>query len=222
MSGNFYDNKYYSKANPSDKIERIAKAKSPEQRFLESVFIPEPGKKLLDVGCGPGIILGMLGESGADLWGIDISKIAVEIAKKRVDKPGQIICANADPLPFNNEDFDYVLAWGVVEHFKEPFSILKEIRRVLKAGGITVIMVPNAYYYKFIWDTLRKGSGPAKLQDVEYLYSFREWKNLIEKAGLSVKTIARHNKFDKPRWAWLRNALIPFYYSHHFVFICTK
>lgn len=222
MSGNFYDDKYYSKLNPEDKIERRALIKSPEQLFLETVFSPRPGEKVLDVGCGPGIILGMLEETGADLWGIDISENAVEIAKKRVSKPAQIICGSADPLPFGDGAFDHILAWGVIEHFPSIASILKEMARCVKVGGHVIIMVPNAYYYKFVWDTFRKGSGPRRLQEIEALYAFGEWKSLIEKAGLSVIKSARHNKFDKPRLAWLRNMLIPFYFSNHFVFVCKK
>jgi len=222
MPESFYDTKYYGKLKPSEKVERRAKIKSPEQKFLETIIKPKAGDKILDVGCGPGIILGMLEETGADLWGIDISENAVEIAKKRVSKPEQIICANAEPLPFDSDNFDYVIAWGVIEHFPSIPSILEEIKRVLKKDGQSIIMVPNAYYYKFVWDTFRKGKGPVKLQEIEALYSFKEWKDLMEKAGLVVLRTARHNKFDKPGLIRLRNFLIPYYFSHHFVFVCSK
>jgi len=222
MNENFYDESYYGKLGADTRVERRAAVKSPEQKFLESVFCPQAGKKLLDIGCGPGIILGMLEEAGIDLWGIDISKNATEIAKKRVSKPEQIICATADPLPFDDNEFDYAIAWGTIEHFPSIPSILNDIKRVIKESGQAVIMVPNAYYYKFILDTMRKGSGPVKLQEIEALYSFKEWKDLINAAGLSVSKTARHNKFNKPGLIWLRNILIPFYLSHHFVFVCTK
>jgi len=222
MSENFYDKHYYSKLNPGEVVERRARIKSPEQRFLESVFSPKAGLKVLDLGCGPGIILGMLEETGANLWGIDVSLSAVEIAKKRVSKPDQVIAEDAAHLPFKDNEFDHILAWGVIEHFPSIPSTLKEICRCVKPGGSAVIMVPNAYYYKFIWDTLRKGTGPRKLQEIEALYSFKEWKDLIEASGLKVVRTARHNKFDKPKWAWLRGMLIPYYFSNHFVFICEK
>lgn len=222
MGKNFYDKCYYGEIKPGEKIEKRSSRKSPEQKFLESIFCPRSGEKLLDVGCGVGITLGMLEGSGADLWGIDISKKATEIAKKRVNKPEQIICANGDPLPFFNDEFDYVLAWGAVEHFPSIPSIVKEVKRVVKKDGKAIIMVPNVYYYKFVWDSLRKGSGPAKLQEIDVHYSFREWKDLIEGTGLSISKTYRHNKFDKPNLIWVRNLLIPFYFSHHFVFVCKK
>ena len=184
---------------------------------------PESGKKLLDVGCGTGIFLASLEETKADLWGIDISTNGTERAKRRVSKPEQIICKDARSLPFNDNEFDYVTALGAIEHFPSIPSILKEIKRVTKDEGKIVIMLPNTYYYKYIWDTLRKGSGPCKHQEIESIYSFKEWKVLIEAAGLSILKVARHNKFNKnPIAIWLRDIFIPFYFSNHFVFICKK
>jgi len=222
VSSNFYDEKYYGDPKIDDKIERKTSVKTPEQKFLESLINPISGQKLLDLGCGTGNVLGMLEDKGIDLWGIDISERAVTIAKKRVNKPDQVICRSADPLPFSSDEFDYVVAWGAIEHFPDIPKILKEIKRILKKDGTGAIMVPNAYYYKFVWDTLRKGTGPVKLQEIETVYSFKEWKDLIESAGLVVQKTARHNKFNKPRLIWLRNIVIPYYFSNHFVYICTK
>ena len=219
---NFYDESYYSKSDP-EKFRQIQPAKARETEFFKSLICPKEGEKILDLGCGEGIFLATLEGRGADLWGIDISRNATEIAKKRVSKPEQIICKNVDILPFSDDEFDYVTAWGVIEHFPCIPSILREIRRVAKKGKEIAIMVPNVYYYKFIWDALRKGSGPTKHQEIESLYSFGEWKKLIEAAGLSILKTSRHNKFNKtPISIWLRNVFIPFYFSNHFIFICSK
>jgi len=222
VSDNFYDKFYYKKSNFNGQADILAPSAIKQNKFYKRLICPEPGKKLLDVGCGTGTFLKALEESGVDLWGIDISKNASEFAKKRVRKPEQIICADANTLPFNDDEFDYLTAWGVIEHFPSIPQILKEVKRVVKKGGKIAIATPNIYYYKFIWQTLRKGSGPVKHQEIESLYSFKEWKDLIESAGLSILTITRHNKFNKSIVSWLRNFLIPFYLSNHFVFICTK
>ena len=222
MDNNFYDKVYYKLGGDND-IKQPSSAKIREVEFLKSLSYPESGKKLLDIGCGTGAFLKSLKESEADLWGIDISVNATNIAKKILSKPEQIICKNACPLPFGDNEFDYVTAWGTIEHFPSILSILEEIKRVTKCGGKIAIMVPNVYYYKFIWDAFRKGSGPTKHQETEFFYSFKEWKDLIQNAGLSVLKISGHNKFNKhPITIWLRNIFIPFYFSNHFVFICTK
>jgi len=222
VSDNFYDKFYYKKLNFNSQADTLSPSVIRQNKFYKRLVCPKPGKKLLDVGCGTGTFLKALKESGLDLWGIDISKNASEFAKKRVRKSEQIICIDTNVLPFNDDEFDYLTAWGVIEHYPSIPQILKEVKRVVKKGGKIAIATPNIYYYKFIWETLRKGSGSVKHQEIEALYSFKEWKDLIENAGLSILTITRHNKFNKPIVSWLRNFLIPFYLSNHFVFICTK
>lgn len=219
---NFYDRSYYGRADSIEDIYKLHPAKLREIQFLKRFILPKKDEKLLDIGCGSGEYLMVLDQTQADLWGIDLSENATEIARKRVKKPQQIVCANADPLPFQDNEFDYVTAWGIVEHFPSIPSILKEMHRVLHHEGKVAIMVPNIYYYKFIWDTLRKGTGPVRHQEIEALYSFAEWKKLIEEAGLTIVHMSHHNKFNKPFATWLRNLFIPYYFSNHFIFICTK
>jgi len=222
MDSNFYDRTYYKPVSDNG-IKQPSPAKAREIKFLKNLIYPESGKKLLDIGCGTGTFLKSIEGSEVDLWGIDISVNATNIVKKILSKPGQIICKNACPLPFGDNEFDYVTAWGTIEHFPSTLSILREIKRIIKHEGKIAIAVPNVYYCKFIWDTFRKGTGPVKHQEIEFLYSFEEWKVLIQKAGLSVLKVFRHNKFNKhPIIIWLRNIFIPFYFSNHFVFICTK
>ena len=158
MDNNFYDRVYYKSAGNKG-IKQPSSAKIREVEFFKSFIYPERAKKLLDIGCGTGTFLKSIEESETDLWGIDISVNATNRAKKILSKPEQIICKNACPLPFGDSEFDYVTAWGTIEHFPSILSILKEIKRVTKPEGKIIIMVPNVYYYKFIWDTFRNGSG---------------------------------------------------------------
>ncbi|MBN2482852.1 MAG: class I SAM-dependent methyltransferase [Candidatus Omnitrophica bacterium] len=218
----FYDRSYYGNSESVADVFKLHPVKSREIEFFKRLISPQKGEKLLDIGCGTGAYLMGLEGNGIDLWGIDLSENATEIARKRVSNPQQILCANADPLPFGDNIFDYVTALGIVEHFPSIPSILSEMCRVIKPQGQAVIMVPNIYYYKFIWDTLRKGAGPVRHQEIEALYSFARWKQFIEEAGLTVLRVSHHNKFNKPLLTWLRNLFIPYYFSNHFIFICTK
>ncbi|MFT5387958.1 MAG: ubiquinone/menaquinone biosynthesis C-methylase UbiE [Candidatus Omnitrophota bacterium] len=220
---NFYDETYYKNTiTDPTKAKAFQAAKEREFEFLKEQLSPKSGKKLLDLGCGVGKYLQSIAPSGADLWGIDISKIATDSAKKCVKKPEQIICSSSMPLPFEDNTFDYVTAWGVIEHFPCIPSILKEITRITKKDAEIVIMVPNAYFYRFILNTWHKGTGPTKHQEPEMLYAFAEWKRMIEKTSLEVTKTNFHNKFNKPKWEWLRNILIPFYFSNHFVYVCRN
>lgn len=222
MADNFYDDVYYrAKGNSTKFSNDVLTAKDREIDFFNRIFRPQEGTALLGLGCGSGDYLGSLKDRNIDVWGIDISEIATMSARKKVRKPEQIICANAEKLPFEDKKFNYVTAWGVVEHFECLKSILGEIHRVLHPKGTAVIMVPNLFYYKFIWDALRKGAGPVRHQKVERLYAFQEWKTKIEACGFEIYRIERHNKFNKAKLSWIRK-MIPFYLSNHFVFFCKK
>jgi len=222
MENNFYDSHYYNGVSVGKK-NRSGTHSDKQTKFLKGLINLENQKKLLDLGCGTGCFLESLNDAQIDSWGIDISRKATDIAKGRVSKPEQIVCENAQVLPFKDSEFDCVTAWGTVEHFPDTSLILEEIKRVAKKDATIFIMVPNAYYYKFVWDTLRKGTGPQKHQEIEFLYSYGEWKKIIESAGLSVINTLRHNKFNKNSFViWLRNRVVPFYLSNHFVFICKK
>ena len=223
MGINFYDQHYYKNLRGNLPEKEPHPGQRRQIRFFKQILCPKENEKLLDLGCGTGDYLSALSDSKADLWGIDISELATAVAKKKVIRPNQILCADALPLPFESNTFDHVTAWGVIEHFPNIPKIIGEIRRVLKADGTSAIMVPNYYYFQFIWDTIRKGSGPVKHQEVETLYSFAEWRTVIEKEGLKIVNVNSHNKFNKsPAAIWLRNKLIPFYLSNHFIFICKK
>ena len=120
MPDNFYDEVYYrAKEKSSTFSEAVFNAKGREIVFLNKIFRPDEGSVLLDLGCGAGDYLGSLKNRDIDAWGIDISEIAKTSAREKVKKPEQIICADAEKLPFEDEKFDYVTAWGVIEHFPD-------------------------------------------------------------------------------------------------------
>lgn len=223
MNDNFYDKHYYKKQESFSRGGKVSLAKAREIDFLKRIIYLAKKEKVLDLGCGTGDYLKAIEGRGADLWGIDISENATAVAKNNLSKPEQIICGDVCPLPFSDDSFDCLTAWGVIEHFPDIPKIIADIARVVKEDGTVVIMVPNCYYYKFIWDVLRQGKAPAKHQEIETLYSFGEWKKLLEKSGLKIVKIFRHNKFNKSKIViWFRNKTIPFYFSNHFVFLCKN
>lgn len=98
--------------------------------------------KILDVGCGTGGNLEMLLKFGA-AEGVDVSDEALEFCKSKGLKAHKGL---AEKLPFANESFDIVTALDVVEHLDDDIAGLREMYRVLKAGGKTLIFVPA-----FMW-----------------------------------------------------------------------
>lgn len=98
--------------------------------------------KILDLGCGTGYGSKILFERGNEVYGIDISKEAINYAKRKYQGP-KYICSPAENLPFPDEFFDAITAFEVIEHIKNYEQALNEIYRVLKRGGDFFLSTPN-------------------------------------------------------------------------------
>lgn len=116
------------------------------------VFVPERiplfqaaigrGKRVLDLGCRSGALTRHFLE-GNEVVGLDVDRSALAKAEALGIEPVQ---ANVqDPLPFEDGSFDAVVAGELLEHLQFPDTLVAEIRRVLRPGGVIVGSVPNAY-----------------------------------------------------------------------------
>ena len=115
-------------------------------RFCEIAYRLRHSKKVLDVGAGSGILLFLLAELGHECYGADVYTTA-ETAEVYTAKGIRSITCNieADSLPFPDCFFDAVVCCQALEHFTHShLGPVKEMGRVLRAGGIIEADVPNA------------------------------------------------------------------------------
>ncbi len=95
--------------------------------------------KILDVACGPGLLSKEIAQrsDNFEVFGIDISKHAIELAKKNCKKFKNVKfkIGNVYKLPFANEYFDLIICKDSIHHFDDLNSCLKELRRVTKKNG---------------------------------------------------------------------------------------
>lgn len=117
-------------------------------------------EKVLDAGCGDGYYLKLLLNLYPDLeiYGIDIDTKALDVAYKNLaeelnSKKLSITKKSINDLGFEDNFFDAVFSTEVLEHVPNDLDALKEVRRVLKPGGIYIFTVPN-YNFPFMWDPL--------------------------------------------------------------------
>jgi ubiquinone/menaquinone biosynthesis C-methylase UbiE len=150
------------------------------------------GDKVLDLGCGNGRLLGIFKERkiNIDYIGVDNSDKLVEEAKKNF--PGvNFQIANALKLPFPENYFDKVYSIAVLHHIpsKELRSqFLKEIKRVLRPGGLLILTVWNLWRRKtacksFFENAFLKIIGKSKLdfKDTFYPWKSNEGKTLAQR-----------------------------------------
>lgn len=107
------------------------------------------GKKVLDLGCGPGINAKKMQKFGAKVKGIDLSNYLIDIAKKEASNI-EFLIGDVEKLPYKNGEFDIVVSSLVLGHIKDWKKTLSEVRRVLKRGGIFVFSSYNPVTEKFV------------------------------------------------------------------------
>jgi len=96
-------------------------------------------QKILDTGCGTGILSKILSDNGAKVTGIDISEKMIDIAKDYCKGLGiKFDVGSVDDLPYDNSSFDKIVSSLVIHYFEDADKVFKEFNRVLKKGGILV------------------------------------------------------------------------------------
>lgn len=173
------------------------------------------GEKVLDLGCGDGAVGEALQKKlGVEVVGMDISKSALEIARKRGIKT--VLGNSEDKLPFKDQTFDAVFWGDNVEHLFSPIETAREVKRILKTNGRLVISCPNMGYWRYRLYYFLKGSLPDtewtdhKSWDWSHIrfFNFSLMAEFLKTAGFSYitqKTGVSERKLDK--------LLLPFSHS---------
>lgn len=101
--------------------------------LLEELTATTPAKRLLDIGCGTGLILDLTHDLFEELDGIDITPEMLERIKPRPNVRAQL--ASAEEIPFADSTFDAITAYSVLHHIENLAPVFREVRRTLKPGG---------------------------------------------------------------------------------------
>jgi SAM-dependent methyltransferase len=151
-----------------------------------------PGRRVLDLGCRYGALTRAYVE-GNDVVGVDVDRQALaEAAKLGIETR----LADVDePLPFEDESFDVVVAGELLEHLRDPRRLVAEARRVLRSGGTFVASVPNAYRLK---NRLRFLAGRKPEDDPTHLQMF---------SANDVRALL--SGFDEPQLHFIAGRLVP-------------
>ncbi|WP_240796153.1 class I SAM-dependent methyltransferase [Streptomyces sp. RFCAC02] len=104
------------------------------------------GRRILDAGCGAGLLFAALRDRGAVVSGFDSSAGMLELARRRLGDSADLKAADlGGPLPYPDDTFDDVVASLVLHYLEDWGPALAELRRVLKPGGRLIASIDHPF-----------------------------------------------------------------------------
>lgn len=190
---------------PENHMEQLYNSENPVVKFFHlgrlraiAKQIPRSSNlKVLDAGCGEGHLLRILyeDEPGGQYYGADITEVALERARSRCPF-ARLNRTSLLHTGYPDGFFDVIVCTEVLEHIYEYQDVLRELKRILKLGGLFIVTFPN----EFIWTLGRfiLGRRPVKVPDHVASFVPKTMKSLV-----GLKPIKR---VHFPRW-------LPFFLS---------
>jgi len=208
-----------------------------ETSFLDNVrrFVPDlVGAMVVEIGSGHGGKVVRLQQEEVTVVGIAFNPNNCHISRlrgMRYGLPNAVANGAAETLPIRDDAADFVLTYEVLEHVFDPIKMLREMRRVLKPGGVAFITVHNRWtlfdHHFGLWgisfmprgtaDALLqrlgkgpfgRGSGVQSLSEMHY-YSWRKFGAICRKLGFSITDVKEQKLLSGARLSVGPRALRP-------------
>jgi 2-polyprenyl-6-hydroxyphenyl methylase/3-demethylubiquinone-9 3-methyltransferase len=183
---------YQAKDDPVALLRAEARARNPW--VVAEIQHAFPAAKVLDIGCGAGLLANELARQGMEVVGLDASEQSLEIAR-RYDVTGRVAYQRGDAnhLPFADESFDAACALDFLEHVEDPARIVAETARVLRPDGLFFFHTFNRNFIAWLFGI--KGvewfvkNTPRNLHSYRYFIKPSELQMMCERSGLRVVTM---------------------------------
>lgn len=174
----------------------------------------QPGGRVLDVGCGPGIMAAETIQRGCEFWGLDPSSGMISICHDRFagERRAHFIAGDAINLPLTNDFFDAVMCMGVIDALRDRARAVREMLRVLRPGGTLLLTFTNSrspyswwkkdvFYplvskYHALKARVEGQPGASVMQlggNTRTLYSERAARQLVESLGAEVVEVTPYH-----------------------------
>ena len=159
---------------PSEKdMRRLVKRKTRDVKTISDLLSKKTDIRILDVGCSNGAFISIANSLGVKAEGIDPSEKAVQ---NGLDRGLNIHLGYLQDVAFQDDTFDAITLYEVIEHTNEPMALLKECHRILKPNGVLLIGTGNVnswthWIKKSKWDffDMKEHGGHISFFSIESL-----------------------------------------------------
>lgn len=148
-------------------------------QFLAQTGLLHAQTKAIELGCGTGSLCQALYQKGIDITGCDVSQVAIDYGREKYPHLNLSV-VNAEQLPWENESFDVVLSFDVLEHLFNPDGHLAQVNRILRPGGYYLFQTPNKWVNS-IFETMKTRS-----------LEWRRYHPSLHSAGQLKRRLIRH------------------------------
>ena len=160
----------------------LRRQKMVQRRKMIERYSHKTSGSILDVGCGTGIFLHEMEQSGWQAAGIEPVHSAARYAQQRFGL--QVFKGTTSSNPYPPASFDVITFWDVLEHTRYPFAELSATATLLRPDGLVAINVPN-------WNSLDRrlfGAGWVGFDPPRHLYVLdqRSLTRLLQQAGFEI------------------------------------
>ncbi len=165
---------------------------------LDARQIDTPALRMVDVGCGGGILTEALAKTGAEVTGVDLSELSLEVARRHASEHGLTIdyrYQNAEQLAQEQPgSFDVVACMEMLEHVPDPAQVIAACARALKPGGRAIFSTinrnPKAFLFAIVGGEYVLRLLPRGTHSYRKLIRPRELREWARAAGLEFTSIA--------------------------------
>ena len=149
--------------------------------------------KILDIGCGDGSLIKYLKYEGWEAYGLDFQEVSSRYARENLNL--NVFTGKLEEVEFDEEFFDIIILFHVLEHLDDPSSVLKKAKLLLKKDGYLLIEVPNfnSFESKLFRSKWVGISAPLHL----YHFNTKSLKSMLEKCGYKTIDIKFRNYNQK-------------------------
>ena len=179
-------------------------------------LVPDSASLVLDVGCSNGALGASIKHSrpGAIVVGMEVSQTMAKDAMAHLD---QVLVGDIEhPQAFDalsGQRFDTIIFADVLEHLKDPWSMLKKVRPFLLQGGVLITSIPNVRHIDTIFNLVVKGRWPYRdrgIHDRTHLRFFTKSniEDLFTGAAFKIEMMRTNYRFFERPHPWNRYAKV--------------